>query len=207
MEGPFAKTEDGNFIWFFWEAVANPAASAKEGVPIYDKGLMCRIVAPGQSKSDVVYMLERWHGEKLLTKHHAHDKYAKLIDDFKRKEKGDGLDGTPIENLPGLDIRIAAQMRAMHIYTVEALRDCPDTVLQNIGMGAREYQQRAVAYLEAAAGGAPMTRLIAENEDLKTRMAIMEKQIADLTAPKGEGGSDKAALQAAAQAPKKGKAA
>lgn len=197
----FLKAPDGNYVWFEWNTEKNDGASTKEGRPMFDKVLMMHVVSPGAPKSSPVHVVERQKpGEEAIFVEFF-KRYRAQIDAFKADETGGVLAGTPLEQLPFLDMATRATMRAMHIYTAEALSELPENGIQNLGMGARQWKQEAVAFLEAAKGGAPVTRLIADNErltaenermadtikQLARRMDDMEKGIAPIVEKRGPG--------------------
>lgn len=177
------RTDDGNFVRFDYRAVENRGASVKAGRPIYNKGLFATIMSPGQKNSDSVQELELWDGERLVKQNHAMIQMLRTpLEKFKSMESGGDLGGTPIENLPGIDIRQVAELKALNIHTIDALDALPDSGLQRIGMGGRELQKRARAYIETAKGNAPMVAMTAELEKRDAQIADLQRQIKELAA-------------------------
>lgn len=178
----FLKAPDGNYVWFEWNTEKNEEASTSEGRPMFDKVLMMHIVSPGAPKSSPVHVVERQKPGEAAKPVEFFKRFKAQIDAFKADETGGVMAGTPLEQLPFLDMSTRATMRAMHIHTAEALAELPENGVANLGMGARQWKQEAIAYLEAAKGGAPVTRLIAENERLDAenkRLAEVVKGLAN----------------------------
>ncbi len=75
---------------------------------------------------------------------------------------------------------LVKNFKALNIATVEALSAVSDGNLQNIGIGARVWRDKATAYLEAAEKGAASSRAQAEIEDLKAQLASLQANFADL---------------------------
>lgn len=175
------KTDEGNFVCFYYDTAKNNIASDKEGRPIYDKILFVRIVASGQAKSEVIYEVEReFQDGSIRANKNIYNRFEEYIEKFKSKNEGGDLKGTPIEQWPAIDVRTAAELKAQNIFTVESLAELSDTGLQNIGMGGRALQAKAKAFLDAAKGGAEYEKLAADNQKLQDRIEILEKQIKEL---------------------------
>jgi len=69
----------------------------------------------------------------------------------------------------------------MNVRSVEGLVGMPDNIAQKF-MGFHGIKQRAQAYLDAAAGAAPIARLSAELEQRDTKIAVLEGQMAEMIA-------------------------
>lgn len=181
MEGIF-RTQEGSFAQFKWEAVKNNYASEQQGRPIFDKALIATITSPGQSKSEIKYELERESHEGKTSKTQYYEKYRDEVEKWKSNNQSGDLQGTPIDQWPQIDVKMAATLKFNKIFTVEALCDVPDGGLQALGMGARELQAKAKAFLAASKDTAAVQKYAAENERLNDRVAELEKQIQDLSA-------------------------
>jgi hypothetical protein len=79
-----------------------------------------------------------------------------------------------------------AALRDSKIFSVEMLADLPDNRLDAIGMGGRTLRDQAKAYLEETKGNSQTNALIAENNDLKERMARLETTLAEIKAAEPE---------------------
>jgi hypothetical protein len=193
MRGP-----DGQILRFYYEPAKNEGASVHAGRPIFDTVLYVDIITPGQSHSTPSFEIERVWAEQskavLKTedaskKYPKYQEYAEQVDKFKRGENVGDLGGTPLKHWPRIDRGLAATLAAANIHTVEALAGVSDGNLQHIGMGARELRDNAKAFLEQAAGTAPVSQLTeqvntlqSENQRLQAELATMNRQITELNA-------------------------
>lgn len=179
----FLKAPDGNYVHFEWDTEKNDTASTAANRPMFDKVLIMHVVSPGSPKSSPAHVVEREKpGEESTPVDFFVKRYGQQIDAFKNSDKGGALTGTPLEQLPFLDLATRATLKAMAVHTAEALADLSESGVQNVGMGARMWKQQATAWLEQAAGGAPMTRLLAVNEKLVADNARLAALLADLGA-------------------------
>lgn len=177
----FLKAPDGNYVTFMWDTEKNEEASTKEGRPMFDKVLIMHVHSPGAPKSVPAHVVERQKpGEDAKPVEFHVRKYREQIDAFKRDATGGDMAGTPLEQLPFLDMQTRAMLRAMNIHTAEALAELGENGIQNVGMGGRAWKQQAQAFLEAAKGGAPMVKLIADNERLEAENKRLSDSIAEL---------------------------
>lgn len=90
------------------------------------------------------------------------------------------LSGTPIDELPFLTVAKRSELKALSIYTAEALAALDGPELKNLGQGGRELKNQAQAYIDNASGSAAVVRMAQEIEDLKQVIAGMQ---ADKGAP------------------------
>lgn len=177
------KADDGNFLIFRWDTAKNNAASDVAGRPIFDRVLLVQIQSPGAPHQGHTQEVERELPNGAVRKSAAmYDRYGRQIAAFKQAGPAEDLQGTPIDQWQGIDVRQAAEMKAMSIYTVEALADLPDIGIQRLGPGGRTLVARAKAFLEHAAGNSPVDRLATENATLKERIALLEEQVKTLGA-------------------------
>lgn len=108
------------------------------------------------------------------------------------------IQGMPIEQWPQITRGQALTLKAMHIHTVESLAEVHDGHIDKLGQNARELRTKAKAFLELAKNTAVEQKHAAENQQLKDQIAEMQRQIAELGAPKRGPGRPPKAEQAAA---------
>src|SRR5687768_815026 len=116
--------------------------------------------------------------------------YAMRFEDQYKRFKSNSaqaMSGTPIEELPFLTQAKRYELKALNVYTAEALAALDGKPLANIGMGGRELKDHAQAYLDKAAGNADVLKLASENAELKRRLEALEKQSGGLK--EGGGGA------------------
>ena len=109
-------------------------------------------------------------------------RFATEVEMFKRDGGASAQTGTPLKAWPVIDARQAADLAAIQIYTVEDIAGLSDGNLARVGMGARELQAKAKAFLAAAKDTAEVQRLAAENERKDARIGQLEQQLRDLSA-------------------------
>jgi hypothetical protein len=158
-------------VEFYVQAEQNNFKSEQEGHPVFEDKEMVRIVTPGDKNSVV---------EERVKDHHRRE-YARQYEAFKSGETLT-VEGMPLKEWPPLSPAMVANLRAINIVTVEQLSQVDDGRLDNLGMGGRTLREKARLWLEQASGGAPLTRLQAENETLKAQQVVLERAVAELSA-------------------------
>lgn len=181
------RGENGTFAEFFMDAVQNNFESEKQGRPIFEDCEFVRILIPGDTKTEMVYRVTDVYKER----------YPKQYEAFKRSEDQRYAVGTPLKHWPPMTPALVRNMEASNVYTVEQLADVSDTQMQHIGMGAREWRDKAKAFLSQAGDGAEVQRLVTENKRLTEENERLSKAVADqadeLRALKADAGKKKAA--------------
>lgn len=178
-------------IEFFSEAVKNEYESARQGRPIFRDVEMVRIriagdkgtvlVAPANEKPYVIR-----DGFMGVTKRISYaeaypDQYAAF-----KAGLSQAVNGTPIEEATFLTAANRAELKAVNVFTIEALAGLEK--LDKLGMNGTAWRDQARAYLKRAEGSAIDGKLIADNETLKRKLEIMEEQMRQLLANKSEAG-------------------
>ena len=90
--------------------------------------------------------------------------------------------GTPLKHWPAMSRSLVKEFAHFNLHTVEQLASMSDTAMQAFGMGAREWSTKANAFLKLAGDSAAVQKFAVENNELKQRIADMEKQFAELSA-------------------------
>jgi hypothetical protein len=99
--------------------------------------------------------------------------------------KDSGEVGTPLSLMPGLPPSIAAELKHFGCETVEQFAGMADGALKNVGPYV-QWRDKARAFIAAAKGQAPITKLADENEALRRRTEALEKQLQELVAAKSK---------------------
>jgi hypothetical protein len=189
------------FLELSWGTAENASASTKAGRPIVDKVLMGKVFAPGQAKSEVIYEFEREFSDGSTRKrddliHRFQEQYNKFM---ANEEVPEDLGGTPLAEWTALGVKQVAELNLMNIPTVEALAECSDAALQELGIGARDLRSRAQAYLAAAMDVGKIDELATENVKLQEQINELQKQISALA------GGEQIDIEDVAGKPRKGK--
>lgn len=92
--------------------------------------------------------------------------------------------GAPIKGWPIASPAMQQQILQANVRTVEDLAAANEDTMRRIGMGARDLQTKARAWLEAASGtgkvAAKNAALEVENEQLKERLKVLEQRLASV---------------------------
>lgn len=156
-----------NTVKFYWKEVANKNKSREAGHPVCDWKEYIIILCPGQMRS--------------ATDRPATDidkrTYPAAYQAFQASKEAP-LSGTPISSLPGLSPSRAADLRRLHIFTVEQMAGCSDTAMRDVGMDFNSLKTAAAAFVNK---GSP------EVESLRQQVAELTAKLAELTKPKKPG--------------------
>jgi hypothetical protein len=174
------KDPDASLVPLFKNhAIPNTAKSAKAGRPIFDDMEVCEIRIPGSRDVKVVpatafsdWTYDQFTGEQI--KRTYAERFASQYRQFKMKDVQTKA-GTPLEYVPFLTEGKRAELKALNVYTIEALAHIDGQELKNLGLGGRELKNQAVAFLEDTSKTAPSSQMAAELEALKARNQILEE--------------------------------
>lgn len=111
-------------------------------------------------------------------------KYNEQYLKFKNGE-GQAANGTGLEKLPFLSPAKCLELKALKIFTAEALAGLDGNNLKMLGMGGRDLKNKAAAFLEDQAGGADVLRMSEALSERDTQIAEMQAQIAALMQAQG----------------------
>jgi hypothetical protein len=164
---------------FLNSAVKNEAKSAAAGRPIFDDMEVCQLRYPG-SKNMGVYpatSFSHWavdpHTGEQVKVTYA-ERFARQYRQFK-EHSAQTKAGTPLTEVSFLTEARRAELRALNIYTVEALAAIDGLELKNLGFNGRELKNHAIEYIEGAKVKAPTTQMMAELEALRARNMLLEE--------------------------------
>ena len=147
---------------FYRRAVQNQMASEKEGRPIFSEEDYVQIHIPGDKNTIIDRRVREEDKKRWLAQWQAYlDNAAQPVS------------GTPLEQWPALSVSQIAELKALHVPTIEVLADLPEGGLQKIGMGARELQARAKAFIEAAKNNGTFEKIAAENTRLQDQIQTL----------------------------------
>jgi hypothetical protein len=157
------------FVTFFTEAVQNESKTVETGRPIFDDVDMIRIMFPGSKDTTVG------------TAHYGYQqRFPKQWAQYKAK-MDQTTSGTPLSSVTWLTKGQVAEMLAMNIRSVEQLAGMPDSMAQRF-LNHHELKRQAQAYLDAAAGAAPLLKMTAELSKRDEQIAELQAQVATLVA-------------------------
>ncbi len=159
---------------FYSDAVENKAKSREAGRPIFDDRELVEVRFAGNRQTVSVFPAHAICGEiqdedgdtRPIT-------YAERWPDQFRRYKAKQQQvaaGTPVDELPFLTQSKRSELKALSIYTAEALAALDGNELKNIGQGGRDLKNQAQAYLDNAAGSADVTKMAAELIELRQQL-------------------------------------
>jgi len=161
-------------------AQPDPVKSAAEGRPIFNDQEIVRVRFPG---SDACYVFPAtakasgWISDPLtgeMTQITYAEKFRKQYLQFKERAT-QTKSGTLLDYVPFLTESKRAELKALNIYTLEALAEVDGQPLKNLGMHGRDLKNKATEYIAETKQGAPSKELIEQLEALKARNAILEE--------------------------------
>lgn len=166
-------------------AVEDPIASKDQGRPIFNDVEVVEIRIAGDRNYAPVFpahsMWQRVDGTPMTYADRWPDAYAR----FKAGQEQVAA-GTPLSELPFLSEAKRAELRALKVYTAEALASLDGKNLKALGDMGREMKNQAEAYLSNATQGSVAAKLAAENEALRAELEMLQGEVqrgdADLNA-------------------------
>lgn len=160
------------------KAVQNAAKSQKQGRPIFDDLEVVEVRYAGNRNTVSVFpahAFARWvmdDGGNQVKQTYA-ERWPEQYKRFKAKQQ-QVADGTPIDELSFLTAARRSELKALSIYTAEALAALDGQNLKNLGQGGRDLKNQAQAYIDNARGTADVVAMAAQIEALKR--TVMELQ-------------------------------
>lgn len=107
--------------------------------------------------------------------------HAMRFPDAYRKFKetgGNEANGTPLQNLPGLTAVQLSTLKALSVYTIEALASLEGQGIKNLGPQGHSLKQAAQKYLAAAGGRVEMKDVLAKLAALEARNDELSRMVA-----------------------------
>ncbi|MEL6758227.1 MAG: hypothetical protein AAFP81_17480 [Pseudomonadota bacterium] len=178
-----AENHDHLFIQFYVKPVENKVKSADAGRPIFDEKEMIKIRIAGDKGTELhapvneasVYVAQG-PGQKGRRLTYV-EQFPEQYEAFKAGRE-QAVSGTPIEEATFLTVSQRAELKALNIYTVEALAGME--AADKLGMSGSTMVEHARAYLDRAKGASSDGELIHKNKALELRLTEMQEQIAQL---------------------------
>ena len=157
------------FVTFFTEAVQNESRTIDEGRPIFDDIDMIKIMYPGQRDTTVGIAHMGYQ-----------QRFPRQWAQYKARQT-QTISGTPLSSATWLSKGQVAELNSVNIHSVEQLAGMPDNVAVKF-MNHHQLKQQAQAFLDAAAGNAPLLRMQAELSKRDEQIAELQAQMATMLA-------------------------
>lgn len=168
---PQAKADATLIARFRMESKINEVRSRDAGHPVTDDVLYVTIIQPGQKDPIWDNKASEDHIKRFSRQYKAFTDAQEVAQE-----------GTPIEIWPVMTRQQVEVYKYLNIKTVEQVAELSEAVIGKVGIGARELQKKAKAWLAAAAGSADVQRHAVENDELKAELKELQKKVAELMA-------------------------
>jgi hypothetical protein len=177
---PMANPDDNLVPVFEHYATEDPVKSAAEGRKIFNDQEIVRVRFPGSDANYVFpatakasgWITDPMTGEQTQITYA--EKFRKQYVQF-RERTTQTKSGTPLDYIPFLTEGKRAELKALNIYTLEALAEVDGQPLKNLGMNGRDLKNKAIEYIAETKQGAPNIQLMEQLEQLKARNTILEE--------------------------------
>lgn len=169
-------TDNGLHVQFYIESIHDEEASERENRPIYVDREFVKIIIPGDKNTQVCRPIDL-KGTAQMPPDNV--RWPAQYQAFKNQQE-QVFEGTPLEQWPPLSKSQVLMFKAANVHTVEQLVSVSDNNLVNLGMGARELQNKAKAFLESAKDGALVMQLQKMIDDQNVQIQALKNQMAGL---------------------------
>lgn len=160
-----------NSVRFYRKPVRNEAKTIDAGRPIFEPVTFIEISVPGDRTNIIDRPVREFEDED--------DKrtYAPQYQAFLADKSQDEASGTLLSAWGGIPPERVEEYAYFKVRTVEHLAEVADGNIGNMGPLARGDQKKAVAFLKASKGRAPVMKLQAEMEALVNENAMLKKAL------------------------------
>lgn len=153
-----------------------PFLSAKEGHAIYEAVEMVRIGQPG-GKTDIIQRVK--FTDDIDGPAHP-NRFPAQYKAFKAQQE-QIPDGTALEMCKFMASHRVKMLKALGVHTAEQMAECPDNILQTLGMGAQRERDLCRTYIASDDDKTRhVSRALAEAESAKLEMEVLRQQMKDL---------------------------
>lgn len=156
-------------VMFYNRSVHNPSKSKELGRPTYEDKVFVRVHPPGERLNIVDRPATGEDSRRWPTQWAQFRQNAEQIPD-----------GTPIGMLYPQTPSIADTLRANGVFTIEQCANLSGHAIDNIGMGAQEWVNAAVKYLEVSNKGVKGSKLQAELDKRDGEIRVLKTQVDEL---------------------------
>ncbi len=166
----FTAPDSRKNVRFYNKKVVDPDLSAQMGRSMFKETPYVFIQEPGERD----YIDDPLANKPWAPQRFPHQ-YAQFL-----KQQEQAPEGTPIDFLFPQHPYIGENLRSMSIQTIEQMAGMQDTGLQNIGMGAFQWRDKAKNYLAIANKGIGAHKLQAELDARDNTIQTMKSQMDEM---------------------------
>jgi len=164
------QNRENLILRFFKQAVPNGLKSREAGRPIFDQVDFVSIIVPG-SRDERIRKVDAEIRQRFGPQY-----------EHWRQTQEQPIDGTPLDQVPWLNVAQVAEMLALNIRTLEQLAGLSDTAVQHMRMGGMDLRKKAIAYIETAKGSADLTRYVSRISELERENARLQDTVTAVNA-------------------------
>lgn len=168
--------------FFYVTTIENATKSKEAGRPIFDEVEMVEVRIAGDRNYNPHFPAHEMHvrqnGEDITYAMRWPEEYARFKNDEKQV-----AGGTPLEELTFLTAARRSELKALKIYTAEALAGLDGPNLKVLAGEGYKLKEQAQAYLDKANSFSNVHVLASENADLKARLAALEARLGPASNP------------------------
>lgn len=174
----FATQGDDGKMWCEFRNVStiDGIASREKGYPVYHDIAHCRLIQPGESRLSVYDQPAREQDKQ---------RFPRQWDNFLKGKAQDAV-GAPISLLFADSPAMVDNMKRIGVHTIEQLAGASDSAIQEMGLGGRQFQERAKQYLATADKGKDYHTLAASVDQMTLRLQELESKNTALAAALSE---------------------
>lgn len=182
LEADYATTEQAHntqagddqlLVRFFIKPRQDMAASEDEGRPVYKDTEYVSIIQPG-NKDSIIERPASQRDKKRFPRHYS--AFKQRTDD-----NGELIEGTPLEEWPGITRSQVEELRYFKIRTVDQLVNIADSAAQNI-MGVNVLKERARKFLQSRDDDASAAEIAERDAKIEEQASMLESMATRLEA-------------------------
>lgn len=162
--------DQGVHARFYLFPVTNEAKSSEAGRPIYDEREFVEIVASGNANN--IVRRKATQEDKM--------RFRRQYEMFSANSDSEQLTGTPLSEVTWLNRGQVEELLYFKIRTLEGLANMSDDSCSK-HVGLYDLKRKAKTALEASEASAPVTKLAAENDQLRNDLAALKNVVEEQT--------------------------
>lgn len=151
---------------FYHRPVQNPAKSRESGRPIFEDRIFIRVAPPGE-RLNVVDRPATRQDQQIWAREWA----------LFSQNKEQVPEGTPVNQLFADKPAVVATLQASNVVTVEQLAELSANAIENVGMGAQAWVNKAKQYLEMANKSVGIVKHQHDLEERDREIKVLKQQI------------------------------
>jgi hypothetical protein len=157
-------------VEFYKEAVRNNFKSEQAGHEVFEDQDFVWIRFAGDRTRELRKPVKNEHKERWPQQWARYQNQEKQVNE-----------GMPLEHWGAMSKSTALNYKANNVFTVEQMAAIPDSVIDKLGIGTRDFRNKAQLFLKQSAGSAESMRLADENKKLRDEIELLKAQFAEFS--------------------------